>query len=231
MLGRGSRPSPTLRTHLCLPPCLRCRLAWPSGTRTPSVHYVDKRRTDSETMPSSWVYGGDRVCRRNAVRDVVHSIARDAALSHWSRKNWSSSLPELPVMETQIPPALPVRPAETSTAQPTFGFLAVPLGRQRPGTSRSAPACARPFRPKQTGTPALFSSAWSLAHCRLRSFWSQLERAGPVAWGFSRPGFLMSPAAPLPSPPPRLVLRLPSAPRQPFTRETRGQSSNAPPAA
>ena len=48
-------------------------------------------------------------------------------------------------------------------------------------------ACARPFGPKRTGTPALFSSAWSLAHCRLRSLWSQLERAGPVVRGSSPP--------------------------------------------
>ena len=113
------------------------------------------------THALSWVCGGDRVCRRNAVRDGVHSIARDAALSHCSRKNWGSSLPNLPVMETQIPPALPIQPTETSAAQPTFGFLAVPLGRQRPGTSPLPRA--RQFGPQQAGTPALFSSEWSLA--------------------------------------------------------------------
>ena len=107
---------------------------------------------------------------------VVHSIARDAALSHWSRKNWGSSLPNLPVMETQIPPALPIQPTETSAAQPTFGFLAVPLGRQRPGTSPSAMPRARQFGPQQAGTAALFivsgvSQGLLTWHCRLRLPW------------------------------------------------------------
>ena len=163
VLGRGSRPSPTLRTHLCLHPLPTApsRMAiWHEDSICPLCGQTQDRFGDHAL---SWVCGGDRVCRRNAVRDVVHSIARDAALSHWSRKNWGSSLPELPVMETQIPPALPIQPTETSAAQPTFGFLAVPLGRQRPGTSPTAMPRARQFGPQWAGTQALFSSEWSLA--------------------------------------------------------------------
>ena len=95
---------------------------------------------------------------------VVHSIARDAALSHWSRKNWGSSLPKLPVMETQIPPALPIQPTETSAAQPTFGFLAVPLGRQRPRDfSISNATCPSIWSTAGWDSQALLTSEWSLA--------------------------------------------------------------------
>ena len=171
----------------------------------------------------SWVYGGDRVCRRNAVRDGVHSIARDAALSHRTRKNWGSSLPNLPVMETQIPPALPIRPTETSAAQPTFGFLAVPLGRQRKGTSPSAMPCARQFGPQWAGTPALFSSEWSLA----RSSYMALPLAVALevvgeSWssplGSLSSGHLMSPTAFFFFLLPRLVLLVPSGNPSPGKR-------------
>ena len=162
VLGRGSRPSPTRRSHICLPPSQRRRLGWPSGTRTPSVHYVDKPRTHGETMPSP-VFVEAIVFAVAMLYETQFMVSPvTAALS----KNWGSSLPELPIMETPL--LLPSRSSRRRPQPPAdiWGF------------SRSPWAF--------TGL-GLLHQQWPvpvhLVHS-MCSFWRQLERAGPVAWGF-----------------------------------------------
>ena len=136
--GHGPRLCPTLQTHICLP--LSSQLgsgavsAWPSGTRTPSAHDAVTPKGRWENHALSCVCGGDRVCRHNAVRDEVRSVARDCcSLAPVKEKAWSSASPSFLLSR----PGQPRPPA-----QPTSGFFAAPLGRQGPGTSPSAvPLC------------------------------------------------------------------------------------------
>ena len=65
-------------------------LAWPSCTRTPSVHYVDKPRTDGETVPSR-VFAeviGFAVTVLCETQFTVSPVT--ATLSQRSQKNWGS---------------------------------------------------------------------------------------------------------------------------------------------
>ena len=70
----------------------------------------------------SWVCGGDRVCRRNAVRDVVHSIARDCSSLVLVKEKLGLLPPRAPSHETPL--LLPFRSGQPRPQPPSrhLGF-------------------------------------------------------------------------------------------------------------
>ena len=116
-----------------------------------------------ETMPSRVLAEATRFADTMLYETWFIKSPVIAALSHRSRKNLVSSFLQLPMMPTFLLPQLPIRPAATSTAQRTCGFLAVAQGRPRRGTSPSAATFARPLCPELAGTPERPLTARSLA--------------------------------------------------------------------
>ena len=100
-----------------------------SSPATPPQGHLGRRLH----LPSVWANagpllsctcGGDRVCRHNAVRDVVHSIAQGQLFSSLrSKKSKDFFLLVLPTMGTLLfLPPHPTRPAATLAALPICGI-------------------------------------------------------------------------------------------------------------